>query len=88
MVHEKDEKKLYFRISKILSIQYIYIILFTVLGIVYNINIMFMNEDVHITFKVLPILLFIFSLSFFIRTYIENNKDSKYLIMRFNNTNH
>ena len=59
-----DEKHFYFRISKILGVQYIYIILFTTIGIFCEINKIFMNDDVHIIFKILPILLFIFSLSF------------------------
>ena len=76
-----DEKHFYFRISKILGVQYIYIILFTTIGILCEINKIFMNDDVHIIFKILPILLFIFSLSFLLEKYIKNNKSSNYMII-------
>ena len=61
-----DEKHFYFRISKILGVQYIYIILFTTIGIFCEINKIFMNDDVHIIFKILP---------------IQNNKSSNYMII-------
>ena len=76
-----DEKHFYLRISKILGVQYIYIILFTTIGIFCEINKIFMNDDVHIIFKILPILLFIFSLSFLLEKYIQNNKSSNYMII-------
>ena len=40
-----------------------------------------MNDDIHIIFKILPILLFIFSLSFLLEKYIQNNKSSNYMII-------